>query len=194
MRCGVRSLRAPLGITTIRAHSGARDRRHHRDLPRRRGRDPPPAPIARKTSTRRAAAKPRPRALLWQHVRAHALGQVWTEVGFRLAHDPDTVRAPDIAFVRADRLPMPDASGFYRGAPDLAIEVLSPGDPVSDVRDTVRDYFAAGTPIVVVVDPAARRVTVHKPDTTPRVHREADTLDLDPLVSGFSVSVTSLFE
>ena len=133
-------------------------------------------------------------ALLWQHVGARRLGRVWTEVGFRLSHDPDTVRAPDIAFVRADRLPTPDASGFYRGAPDLAIEVLSPEDPPRDVRDKVRDYFAAGTPMVVVVDPAARRVTVHKPGTTPRLHREGDMLDLDPIVSGFSVSVGSLFE
>ena len=62
-------------------------------------------------------------SLLWQHVRANRLGRVWTEVGFRLFSNPDTVLAPDVAFVRADRLPPRDAKGFYRGAPELAIEV-----------------------------------------------------------------------
>jgi Uma2 family endonuclease len=93
-------------------------------------------------------------ALLWQHVRTHGLGPVWTKVGFRLFSNPDTVLAPDVAVVRTDRLPTADASGFYRGAPDLAIEVLSPDDRPSDVRTKVDDYLAAGAPMVVVVDPA----------------------------------------
>lgn len=133
-------------------------------------------------------------ALLMPHVRTRRLGRVWTEVGFRLFHDPDTVLAPDVAFVTADRLPAPDATGFYRGAPDLAIEVLSPDDRPGDIRSKVRDYLAAGTPMVVIVDPAARSVAVHRPRVTPRVHRETDTLELDPILSGFSVSVSSLFE
>lgn len=133
-------------------------------------------------------------SLLWTHVRAHRLGRVWTEVGFRLFDNPDTVRAPDVAFVTADRLPAPDAAGFYRGAPDLAIEVLSPDDRPADVRRKVRDYLSAGTPMVVVVDPAARTVTVHGRRATPRIFRDADTLDLDPIVAGFRVSVGSVFE
>ncbi len=133
-------------------------------------------------------------ALLAPHVRAHHLGRLWTEVGFRLFHGPDTVRAPDVAFVATDRQPDADASGFYRGAPDLAIEVLSPDDRPGDVRDKVRDYLGAGTPMVAIVDPMARTVTVHRPGATPRVLRENDTLDLDPIVSGFSVPVGSLFE
>lgn len=132
--------------------------------------------------------------LLSPHVRAHGLGRIWTEVGFRLANDPDTVLAPDVAFVRTDRLPAPQSTGFYRGAPDLAIEVLSPEDRPADVRSKVRDYVSAGTPMVVVVDPAGRAVTVHSPRATPRIYREGDTLDLAPVVSGFSVSVCSLFE
>jgi Uma2 family endonuclease len=133
-------------------------------------------------------------SLLVPHVRAHRLGRVWTEVGFRLFHNPDTVLAPDVAFVTNDRLPAPDARGFYRGAPDLAVEVLSPDDRPDDVRGKVRDYLAAGTPMVVVVDPAARTVTVHGRRATPRILREADTLDLDPIISGFTASVGSLFE
>ena len=133
-------------------------------------------------------------SLLVTYVRTHSLGRVWTKVGFRLFHDPDTVLAPDVAFVRDDRLPAPDAAGFYRGAPDLAIEVLSPDDRPGDVRRKVRDYLSAGTPMVVIVDPAARMATVHVRRATPRGLGETDTLDLDPIVSGFSASVGSLFE
>jgi Uma2 family endonuclease len=68
-------------------------------------------------------------ALLWQFVDAHDLGVVITNGGFKLAADPDTVRGPDIAFVCGARVPeagVPD--GFWPAAPDLAIEVRSPGD------------------------------------------------------------------
>lgn len=133
-------------------------------------------------------------SLLWQHVRTHGLGRVWTEVGFRLFSNPDTVLAPDVAFVRTDRLPAADARGFYRGAPDLAIEVLSPDDRPADVRARVDDYLAAGTPMVVVVDPAVRTVTLHRAGASPNVRGDTGTLDLDPVITGFSISVGSLFE
>lgn len=132
--------------------------------------------------------------LLSPHVRAHRLGRIWTEVGFRLFSNPDTVLAPDVAFVRTDRLPAADARGFYRGAPDLAIEVLSPDDSPNEVRSKIDDYLAAGTPVVVIVDPAVREVTLHRVGTSPDVRGQADTLDLSPIISGFSISVGLLFE
>ena len=98
-------------------------------------------------------------AALWQHVRSKALGRVWTEVGFRPAGNPDTVRAPDVAFVRHDRLPAKDSRGFFRGAPDLAIEVLSPDDTPAAVSEKVADYAAAGTPVVVVDAQGVRSFT-----------------------------------
>ncbi|HEY0872806.1 MAG TPA: Uma2 family endonuclease [Vicinamibacterales bacterium] len=133
-------------------------------------------------------------ALLWQHVRANRLGQVWTEVGFRLASNPDTVRAPDIAFVRHDRLPPKDAKGFYRGAPDLAIEVLSPDDTRAEMRQKIADYFAAGTPAVVVIDPGSRRAAIHRPGTAVRILTTADTLDLDAIVAGFRLPLCEVFD
>jgi Uma2 family endonuclease len=133
-------------------------------------------------------------SLLWQHVRAHRLGRVWTEVGFRLFSTPDTVLAPDVAFVREDRLPPPDATGFYRGAPDLAIEVLSPDDRAGETRDKVNDYLTAGTPMVIIVHPAERQLTVYQPGKRRVLCAEADTLDLDPIVSGFTLPIASLFE
>lgn len=132
--------------------------------------------------------------VLAQHVKAHRLGQVWTEVGFRLFNNPDTVLAPDVAFVRAVQLPEPDAKGFYRGAPDLAIEVLSPDDRPGDVRGKIDDYLAAGARMVIVVDPAKRVVTVHAQDGPVVTLGEGDRLDLDEVVSGFSLPVSAIFE
>lgn len=132
-------------------------------------------------------------ARLWQHVRAADLGQVWTEVGFRLASHPDTVRAPDVAFVRTDRLPANDARGFYRGAPDLAVEVLSPDDTSADIRETIADYLDAGTPVVVVIDPGNRRATIHGSGAAVRILTAAEALDLDAVVAGFKLPLSEVF-
>lgn len=78
---------------------------------------------------------------LTQHVRAGNLGFVGTEVGFKLASNPDTVRAPDVAFVRRDRLSA--TRGFFDGPPDLAVEVLSPDDRPADVRGKVDEYLSS---------------------------------------------------
>jgi Uma2 family endonuclease len=106
-------------------------------------------------------------AFLHAYVSARRLGVVTAaETGFVLSRSPDTVRAPDVAFVSASRLPRGSATGFFEGAPDLAIEVLSP----SDTRDQaarsraaakIGDWLAAGCQEVWCVDPASRTVTVH---------------------------------
>lgn len=133
-------------------------------------------------------------ALLWQHARNRQLGQVWTEVGFRLFSKPDTVRAPDVAFVRQDRLPPRDAKGFFRGVPDLAIEVLSPEDRRSEVQEKIDDYLAAGTPMVLVVDPGERQAVVHRPGVPPVRLREEDAFDLDPIVRGFTLGLKDVLD
>jgi Uma2 family endonuclease len=133
-------------------------------------------------------------SLLWQHVRAHRLGEVWTEVGFRLFSDPDTVRAPDVAFVDAERLPAREATGFYRGAPDVAFEVLSPDDTPSETRDKVNDYLRAGTRMAVIVDPTRSQVTVYRTGELPQTLEGGDTLDLEAVISGLRLELASLFE
>ena len=132
-------------------------------------------------------------ARLWNHVTARRLGEIWTEVGFRLAGGPDTVRAPDLSFVGADRLPRQDARGFYRGAPNLAIEILSPDESPADVHEKVRDYLAAGTRVVVVLDPGSRRATVHQPNAAPYKLTQDDMLDLDTVVPEFRVALSEVF-
>ena len=88
-------------------------------------------------------------------------GVVMTETGFILATGPDTVRAPDISFVRRERIPPNGVpTSFWRGAPDVAVEVLSPDDRPQVVAAKVREYLTHGVALVWVIDPAARTATV----------------------------------
>ncbi|MHC4974711.1 MAG: Uma2 family endonuclease [Planctomycetota bacterium] len=127
------------------------------------------------------------------HVKANDLGRVYAaETGFQLSRDPDTVRAPDVAFVRSDR-PGPPDSGYYPGAPDLAVEVLSPDDRPGYVRDKVAEWLEAGARAVWVVDPSARTVTVHEPGGEPCVLDEAAALPGGDVLPGFELPVAEIF-
>jgi Uma2 family endonuclease len=117
------------------------------------------------------------------------------EVGFVLRRDPDTVRAADIAFIRADRLPSEGLpAGFFEGAPDLAVEILSPFDRYPDLLRKVSQWLEAGTRLVWVVDPARRAVTVFQPDGTLRLLDESAELDGSDVLPGFCHPVRDLFE
>lgn len=132
---------------------------------------------------------------LSRHVRARGLGKVVTETGFVLRRDPDTVHGPDVAFVRAERLPAPEAvRNYFEGAPDLAAEVLSPNDRPGEAADKVRRYLAAGTGLVWVVDPKAQSVTAHAPNAIPRSLGIGDALDGGDVVPGFTLPLAELFD
>ena len=115
------------------------------------------------------------------------------EGGFRLASEPDTVRAPDVWFLRAERVPvggLPD--GFFPGAPDLAVEVLSPTDRFVDVLQKVEDYLRAGTQLVWVIDPEGRSAGVFRPGGMPSLLGEDGVLDGEGVVPGFTVALREL--
>jgi Uma2 family endonuclease len=118
---------------------------------------------------------------------------VMTEVGFRLKSNPDTVRAPDVAFIRHERIPA-NRRGFYMGAPDLAMEVLSPDETGADVHEKVREYLACGVPVVVVADPDEEIVTVSRPGAQPMPLTGDDVMDLSDVVEGFRCPLRELFE
>ena len=134
-------------------------------------------------------------AALLHHVRANNLGRVYAETGFLLAADPDTVRAPDVAFVGRDR---PEAAtrirGYIPGAPDLAIEVVSPNDLYTEVDEKVAEYLEHGTRLVLVVNPRRRSVAVHRPTQPVRVLTIDDVIDGEDVVSGWSLAVRELFD
>ena len=132
---------------------------------------------------------------LGQHVKTGRLGVVCgAETGFVLERQPDTVLAPDIAFVRRERIP---AAGrpktFWDGAPDLAVEVRSPGDSRREVAGKVTAWLASGTLAVWVVDPSDASVTIHLPQEAPRRLSERDTLDGAPVLAGFHLPVVEIF-
>lgn len=127
------------------------------------------------------------------HVQRERLGICGTaESGVLLRRDPDTVRAPDVWFVRAERVPDEVLDEFFPGSPDLAVEVLSPSDRFSAVVEKARDYLAAGTLLVWVIDPKGRTAAVFFPDGSARLLGEDEALDGGDVLPGFSVTLRDL--
>jgi Uma2 family endonuclease len=133
--------------------------------------------------------------LLGAHVQENGCGvTVAAETGFLLARDPDTVRAPDAAFVSKRRVDkVGNTTKHWPGAPDLAVEVVSPDDSFRKLQEKALAWLAAGTIAVLVLDPAKRTATVYRGQGDAHVHSAQDTLDLSDAVPGFSVAVAELF-
>ncbi len=131
------------------------------------------------------------------YVRAHNLGKALrrNDTGFLIGSDPDHVRAPDIAFVRRERLEAAAGriTGYFPGPPDLAIEVISPHDRYTEVAEKVADWLAAGVQLVILVAPRRRSVTCHTPNQTPVTLTEQDTLDGSPVLPGWQMPVSEIF-
>jgi Uma2 family endonuclease len=113
--------------------------------------------------------------------------------GYILAEDPPTVRGPDIAVVVKPRSSAGQPGGWIRGAPDVAIEILSPSDTASAMQEKTLDYFGGGARQVWIVDPHARSVTVYRADGTARLLRDDETLAGEDVLPGFSLALTELF-
>ncbi|HUF51072.1 MAG TPA: Uma2 family endonuclease [Longimicrobiales bacterium] len=131
---------------------------------------------------------------LMQYVEQHpGHGRVYTEAGFVLVEQPLTVRGPDVAFVRAERVPSGYSPGMFRGAPDLAIEIVSPGNRPGELLHKISEFLEAGTAIVWVIDPAQETAVVHDQSGMPRVLRSGDRLDGGALLPGLSWDLDRLF-
>ena len=138
---------------------------------------------------------------LGYYVYLHRLGEVYAaETGFQLAHDPDTIQGPDLAFVRRERVrPFgPKKPAYFEGPPDLAVEVVSPNDTYTEVAETVQTWLDHGTRVVLVIDPRRRTVTLHHLAEEPgrtvvQTLGQADSLAIDDLFPGWSLPVAALF-
>ena len=135
-------------------------------------------------------------ARLYMHVTGGGLGRVYVaEAGFKLGSDPDHVRAPDAAFVRRERAEAARGTpGFFPGAPDVAVEVVSPSDSYTEVEEKVEDWLGAGTLAVIVVDPRRRTVKVHRSLADAVVLTEADVLAIEDIVPGWRMPVQDIFK
>ena len=128
--------------------------------------------------------------LLVDFVRHQGLGLVFgQDTGFKIGSDPDTVRAPDVAFVARERVGVIRQRGYAELAPDLLAEILSPDDRPGEVLAKVADWLAAGTKIVWVVDPERREARVYRQDGSLTVVRGDDSLDGEDVLPGFSCSL-----
>ncbi len=132
-------------------------------------------------------------SVLLKYVSGHKLGQVCARGGFILS--PGTVRAPDVAFIRKERIPaegLPQA--FFSGPPDLAVEVVSPSDTAAELDVKVHEYLRNGVSQVWVAYPEGKRMQVFERDGRMMRHEEGDTLNGGDLLPGFAVVVGELFK
>jgi Uma2 family endonuclease len=133
---------------------------------------------------------------LGSHILAHGLGRIYpSDTPFTILHDPDKILIPDLAFVRADRVP-PEAERWHIAphAPDLAVEVISPNDTFDDVIQKVDLYQQAGVPLVWLIHPRRRAVIVFPLGQPSFTLREGDVLDGGDVVPGFRLPVADLFK
>ena len=126
------------------------------------------------------------------YAKANRLGKSYiADTGYILATDPDHVLAPDFAFISNDRLrEIGESDGFAQGAPDIAVEVISPNDRYTEVED----WLNAGCRAVIVVNPRRRTVNLHRSPTDMTTLTESDTLELDDIVPGWHMPVHDIFE
>ena len=131
--------------------------------------------------------------------RPRSAGWARVETGYWLHHDPDTVRGPDVSFrLRSSSEREVPSTGFVPGAPDIAVEVVSPSNSAAQVERKVAEYLAAGSQRVWVVYPAtrtaARRVVVHHPGGTAITYSGGDVITDEELLPGFSLPLSEIFE
>lgn len=139
--------------------------------------------------------------ILFVFLSTHRLGKLFpADAGFQcFADDRDRVRKPDVSFVRAGRLPGDRPSkGFDRIAPDLVVEVVSPGDSAEAVQEKVQEYLGASVRLVWVVYPSTRTVRVHRPrsaavGSNPDLS-EGDTITGEDVLPGFTCPIREFFE
>jgi Uma2 family endonuclease len=150
-------------------------------------REPRPAPLHARVQARLAFH-------LESWSQATKRGSVLTDCGFILEEAPPTVRGPDLAWVSAGRVPASGYSGgFWRVAPDLVVEILSPHDRATAIREKVQEYLRAGSRVVWVVDPLARTATLFAPDGSSQTVVPEGILDGGEVLPGFRVSLSDLF-
>jgi Uma2 family endonuclease len=133
------------------------------------------------------------RRSLERHVEKQELGEVHTELGHLLTNDPPTVRVPDLSFLSRERVGRTPRDEWVRGAPELAVEVVSPSESAEDLNQKVMQYLAAGAQAVWVIYPKTKVVQVYRPGMRPEVLESSQLLEEPRLFPGWSIAVGDLF-
>ena len=125
---------------------------------------------------------------------ANDLGEVLAaETGFRIARNPDTVRAADIAFITKAHRPTKPPKGYLDLAPDLVAEVVSPSDDPDKVQRKIKDWLDGGSRLVLVVYPGSRQIAVYRSLREVTILTDGDTLTAPDLLPGFACPVSDIF-
>ncbi len=128
-------------------------------------------------------------------VHENRLGTLFAaETGFLLERDPDTVRAPDVAFIRKARGKPGPRRGYVEGAPDLAVEGISPDDTASGVVEKVEQWLQHGAGLVWVADPPTGTITAYTPDHHAAIYRPGETLPGEPVLPGVRLALSDVFD
>ena len=133
---------------------------------------------------------------VYSHVKQDGLGMTYpAETGFQIQTAPDHIRAPSVGFIRLERMNMVERKGdcYFPGAPDLAVEVAISSDTYYYMDEKVADWLAAGTRMVVVVNPRNKTVKVHRSPTDVVTLTIADILDGSDVVPGWQMPITDIF-
>jgi Uma2 family endonuclease len=134
-------------------------------------------------------------SFLREFVEANDLGYVFAaETGFVIARGPDVVRAADASFVRKARVPGALPSGYFDGVPDLAVEVVSPGDTKREVSEKVDMWLANGTAVVWIADPKPQTVVIRRVGQKPVTLTIGDEIRDEPLLPGFMLPLSKVFK
>jgi Uma2 family endonuclease len=132
--------------------------------------------------------------LLAKFLNGLKLGELISESGFVLGQDPDVLRGPDLAFVRAERLAGVPDTGWIPFAPDLAIEIISPSESARDIDRKVHQYLGAGTQAVWVVYPDTQSIHVFEPGGVARIVEGGTMLESQGALPGFAIAANTIFE
>ena len=127
------------------------------------------------------------------YLRQFSVARALPETGYILAQDPLTIRQPDVSILRKDRIAATDADGYFQGAPDLAVEIVTPPDSARDLEIKAKQYLQAGAQQVWVLYPKARSIHVFSGASPVQILDDSQTLEGGELLPGFSVKVVDLF-
>ncbi|HEY3318904.1 MAG TPA: Uma2 family endonuclease [Planctomycetota bacterium] len=131
---------------------------------------------------------------LGSHARESDLGYVRpAPTGIILSHNPDTVRVPDVMFIRKERLPQGVGDEFLPVPPDIAVEVAGFLDKLNDVMKKAESYVAAGVKLVWVIDPDSRKAYVFRPGQSISELNETQALSGENVLPGFTLALSELF-
>ncbi len=153
----------------------------------------------------RVVREPRPRwghltaqsqlhARLASFVERHGLGFAGVEGGFLLEQNPDSVRGPDVMFIRRERLGETHPERWPEFGPDLVVEILSPSNRPRAMAEKLAQYFGAGTRLAWVIDPKKRTARIYRPGREARVLRAQDDLDGEDVVPGFRLRLADILD